>query len=309
MRFPVLLILLSFTLSGCLGFFEKPTSTRGLTSEELAEQQREAEAADALNEAMQLFHDGEYLDALAAQELLDKAISLDPTLTTALYQRAILYLKQRDREAAYVDLQQLVRIAPDHVEGQYALGFILFHQAKYTDAMKAFDRALANDGSLAQAYALRGAARGKLGQHDKAVTDLTKAIARNPAHREAYYNRGIIQLRTGDAKAAIHDLTQALSLDANSVDTLHARAEAYIKLKDYDRAVDDYTRAMAIDPQDSRTLGLLAEVYGAAGHYREAESAAHKAMLTARENGDMQSSQRYADMADSFAGMTENPTP
>lgn len=79
-------------LGGCFGSYG--TGGRpGLTAQEAENQHREAEAADFLDKAMQLYHDGEYLEEEAALSYLDEAIKLDPTLVTALYQRAILLLE------------------------------------------------------------------------------------------------------------------------------------------------------------------------------------------------------------------------
>lgn len=310
MRFPVLLVILSLTLSGCFGLFENAPVGRALTPEEIAAQQREAEAANALGMAMQMFYGGEYLDNQAAREYLDRAIELDPTLTAAWYQRATLNERMNRREEALADVRQVIRLDPHHAKGQNLYGFLLFQRAQYQEAIKALTRSLAGDDSQADAYSLRGAAHSKLGDTGAAIRDFSEAIARNPAYREAYYNRGLMYALQRENQAALHDLTQALSLDASRAETYLARAAVYTDLKQFDRAIADYTQAIVLDPDDSRIVGLLAETYAADGKYREAESAAHRAMLVARRAGDLVSSRKHADRADAFARMSASePAP
>jgi tetratricopeptide (TPR) repeat protein len=307
MRFPVLLMILSMLLSGCFGFFETPVVRRGLTNEEIVTQQQEAEAAESLVQAVQLYHNGGYLDEQAVQELLDKAVELDPTLTDAWYQRAVLFLQQKKWNEAYSDLKEVIRLDPKHERAQHAYGFILFHRGAYRDSITAFDAALAGNNFMPHTWALRGAAYAQLGKNQEALRNLTEAIAYNPAHRDAYYNRGLVYARLGDYEAAIHDLTQALTLDANAVDTLKARALIYVKIKQYERAFADYNRAIVLNPNSSQIASLLAEAYGAAGKYGEAEGAAHRAMLLARDEGNDAASKQYADRADAFAAMGKTP--
>lgn len=305
MRFPVLVIILSFLLSGCLGFFDKSAPRRSLTPDEIATQQREAEGADALVQAMQLQYDGDFLDEDAAEELLDKAVSLDPDLTGAWFQRAILRMKQGRVDEAYSDLEQVLRIEPNHPRALYGKGYVQFKRAEYDKAIRSFDKALRYDDSLTQAYGLRGAAYSRLGNNEQALSDFTQTIGRSPANRQAYYNRGIIHAAMGEYDLALHDLTQAVSLDLYAVDALLARAKVYVNLDQMDEAIGDYHQAIAVDPGNDLILERLAATYAVAGLYREAEATAHRAMVLARTRGDLETSRTYADQADAYAAKGE----
>jgi Flp pilus assembly protein TadD len=64
-------------------------------------------------------------------------------------------------------------------------------------------------------YCNRGAAYGRKGNHEKAISDFTEAIQLDPTYALAYYNRGAAYLRTGNRAKADADLATARWLKGN----------------------------------------------------------------------------------------------
>lgn len=82
----------------------------------------------------------------------------------------------------------------------------------------------------AETYYIRGLAHSKKGELDKAIENYTKAIELKPDYADAYYNRGGTWLRIGEREKAKSDLATARNL---GVDVLIAIDRI---LRDYDRA-------------------------------------------------------------------------
>lgn len=288
-------------LSGCVGTFSSGADRVSLTQEQIEAQEREASASAALSRAMQMHHDGAFLDDDAAMEYLNEALELDPNLSEARYQRALLRMKHGDRQGAEADVRAVLDAKPDHVPAIYAFGSIAFQKGEYIEAAKAFSRVLELDDSITEAYAMRGASYLKLRRPEDAIHDFTETLARNPAHRNAYYNRAMANVLLGNDEQAEEDLTDAMSLNSQSYETLTARGAVYMRLGEYARAARDYGRAIALDPNDPMLHAFQARAYGEDGRYGEAEDAAYKAYLLARSQGDFDSAEAYRDMMDEFA--------
>ena len=100
----------------------------------------------------------------------------------------------------------------------YKRGMLRFKQNNYRGAIADFDRALALNPELAEAYYYRAFAFGKLEEYQLAIDNLDRALKIKPLWPEAYNNRGNI----------------------------------YYKLKEYEKAIADYQRSLSIEPQFDR---------------------------------------------------------
>jgi tetratricopeptide (TPR) repeat protein len=65
------------------------------------------------------------------------------------------------------------------------------------------------------AYNNRGVAYNGLGDHDRAIEDLTEAIILNPEYAMAYFNRGLAYKAKGDNGSALADFNKACESGLN----------------------------------------------------------------------------------------------
>ena len=84
--------------------------------------------------------------------------------------------------------------------------------------------------ACANTYYSQGLVHSKNGELDKAIKNYTKAIALKPDYAEAYYNRGGAFLRLGEREKAKSDLAIARKLGSDAITALDKI------LQDYDRA-------------------------------------------------------------------------
>ena len=88
-----------------------------------------------------------------------------------------------------------------------------------------------------------------MGNHDKALADLTQAIKLHPDRAEVYIRRGDIYLQRRDLDAAISDYTQAIRLKSDDISIYQAylyRGMAYTLKGDMKRAEADRAKAKAL---------------------------------------------------------------
>ncbi|HKI80438.1 MAG TPA: tetratricopeptide repeat protein, partial [Pseudodesulfovibrio sp.] len=287
---------------GCAGK-QTPPAPRP-SPEELAAQRRDARAAEALTEAMQLQHDGGFLDEDTAFDYLNQALSLNPDLANARYYRAtILFSKGRTNEAL-ADVNRAIKLKPDHVQAHYTRGSILLSLGRSREVAWDFTEVIRHDPSIAEAFVRRGLCYMRLHREDEAIEDFGSALAINPANLEANYNRGMVYLGRHEYDAALSDLSQAYILDSDNVRLLTARAQTLFKLGRFKVAARDYRRATQLEPGQSALFGLLAEALAGAGEMDDAIEAAEKALAMARARGDDFLAAQYMDQVRQYRDKT-----
>ena len=156
---------------------------------------------------------GDYLDAI---ECYNKALNLNPRMTTAYFNRGICYSAAGELDQAITDYSRAIELTPED----------------------------------ADAYFQRGYAYGELGEYELAIQDCTKAIELNPENADAYFCRGYAHSNQGNYGLAIQDFSQSIDLDPEDADTYFQRGFIYNKQGDYASAIRAYTKVIELDPDD-----------------------------------------------------------
>ncbi len=95
-------------------------------------------------------------------------------------------------------------------------GVVHLSHARARPAIEDFDKAIAMDGQIADAYTNRGTALLLMKEFDQARADIDKGLALGSGEpQRAYYNRGMADDHLGDNKAAYFDFMRAATLDPN----------------------------------------------------------------------------------------------
>lgn len=103
----------------------------------------------------------------------------------------------------------------------YLEGNNLFEDGHYERALQKYDEALNEDRN--HIHAMRGRAQSlmQLGQSTQALTAFNTAIALTPEFGATYANRGVLHDRMGRYEKAIEDYERALALDPELVEGPH----------------------------------------------------------------------------------------
>lgn len=148
------------------------------------------------------------------------------------------------------------RIGP---KGHMRLGKVNMKKSRYTRAIRHFSALLKADGSLKEAYLLRGRCFDQIGRPNMAVKDYTKYISANPKDHRGYELRADAYNFNLDFQRAIQDYNRALALAPDSVDPLIGRGLAHMGLENYKAAIGDYRKALkrrGATPEVVSNLGL-----------------------------------------------------
>ena len=175
-------------------------------------------------------------DLLEAIDLLNQAVSRDPTFFQAYCQLAwvhdVLYFLGYDRTSARLAqaeaaIQAAFRLRPD-----------------------------AGEAHLARAENFY---RGYL-DYDNALTELEVARQTLPNDPRIFELMGLIQRRSGRWGESTHNLEHAVDLDPRNVFTLLAIADSYRDLRRYAEAASAYDRVLGITPDALKTKAARALV-------------------------------------------------
>lgn len=122
------------------------------------------------------------------------------------------------------------------------------------DQIRQCDKALAEEGLVQEdvvaTHINRGVLRLRLGNIDDAISDFDRALALDPNMPEAYLNKGSALMRSGQANAAVPLFSKALeNRTRKPAFAYYGRGVAHEELGNIKSAYLDYRRASAADPK------------------------------------------------------------
>ncbi len=157
-------------------------------------------------------------------------------------------------------------------------GLKLGMSGNYTDAVKAFSKAIELNPSDAEAYYNRGTAYGMLANTQQAIKDFNKAIELNPQFPVAYYNRGKAYSELGNMQQTIKDYNKAIELNLQDAWAFFGRGVTYAKLGNQQQAVKDYNKAIELNPQNASAYNNRGAAYAKLGNQQQSIKDYNKAI-------------------------------
>jgi tetratricopeptide (TPR) repeat protein len=208
---------------------------------------------------------------------------LKSLLASSHFAQGSQLLDKGQNEAAVKHLEAAAALAPDDVEAQLNLGRALHNLLRHTEALAAFDKALALDPSLPLVHFHRGLSLYSLGEFDASAKELAKEIERNPDYPPAHLVRGLSLLATADWSGALADLEIAATKMPDSAKAQYSRARALVQLGKIAEAEEGLRKAAALEPGDPAPLNTLVTVLMRLGRTEEARRLAARAAEVARD--------------------------
>jgi len=141
---------------------------------------REAQSATAHGQA--LAHAGNTEDALAE---FDRAITLDPHNSDALYHRGLIYQGQKQHELAIDDFTAANGLTPQRAEPLLGRAISYLALDKTNEAAADLDEAAQSDPQNIQIWMSRGLAYERLGDKAKAALSYGRAVSLRPKDEAA----------------------------------------------------------------------------------------------------------------------------
>ena len=193
---------------------------------------------------------GESLEA--ALDLALTATTNSPAFGFAWARTAELEFSFGRAAAAQAALDRALELAPLHAQALALQGFTLTARNRTRDALPWFNRAIAADGSLANAWLGRGLSRIRLGDLDAGREDLLVAAALEPRRAELRNYLGKAFAEDDQPVLAAKEVALAQELDPNDPNTWLYSALLHQQNNEINAAIRDLEKSQ--DLNDNRSL-------------------------------------------------------
>ena len=149
--------------------------------------------------------------------------------------------------------KQPAMIADDYLK----LGEKQFSEGQYNQALANFEKAIALNSGLSEAWFKRGNVFVKLQRYPDALAAYDRAIAINSDRFEYWFNRGNVFVRLQRYSEALASYDKALSLKPDYVEIWLNRGILLRKLQRYNEALASYQQALLVQPENVDILHNL----------------------------------------------------
>jgi tetratricopeptide (TPR) repeat protein len=193
----------------------------------------------------------------------NKAIELDPNLTTAYNNRGNFKYESGDNQGALADCNKAIELDPNLTTAYNNRGNVKSKLGDNQGALADFNKAIKLDSNRTYAYANRGNVKYELGDKQGALADFNKAIELDPNFARAYNNHGNFKYELGDQQGALADYNKAIELDPNFTCVYFNRGIVKSELGDNQGALADYNKAAQLYQEEGqaeeyeRTLRII----------------------------------------------------
>ncbi|NQD71915.1 hypothetical protein HP439_14405 [Sphingobacterium shayense] len=171
--------------------------------------------------------------------------------SSLLYQRGVLYIRILRYDLAYIDLQKVISLKPDHAYARLFLGTIYEGIKEYELASDYYNQAILLRPDDDVVYQQRAAFYVARKDWRCALDDYDRCIDLNSKEANYYIDRSFIYEEIGNLDAALSDTSEAVLLDPlNSSIYLH-RSDIKKQLGDHIGAENDRQISEKLD-QDNR---------------------------------------------------------
>ena len=152
-------------------------------------------------------------------------------------------------------------------QAHYTLGTAYLNEKQYTEAIAAFQKAIALDADFAEAHGQLGLAYFELDRFDEAGAAAKEAIRVNPNYQPAlkildelkqeHYDSGIAFLTEEEYEGALAAFKAAIEIDAGFIEAHHAQGLAYLGTGKLDMAKQMAEAALRLDANYEPAQTLL----------------------------------------------------
>ena len=200
-------------------------------------------------EAYQLYLKGRYYWGKRTQESLEKS--------KEYFDQAIQ--KDPNYAQAYVGLADYYNVVSDYSP--------IPDSEAGPKSRAAAEKALAIDGSLAEAHTALAGAHWSLQEYADAEREFRRALELNPNYANAHHWYGLFLSWDARPTEAISHLRRAVELDPLNMQYNTNLGQAFGNARQYDASVEQLKKTLEMDPNYPQTLGQLSQEYFEMGKY------------------------------------------
>lgn len=189
---------------------------------------------------------------------IDNSLNEDPI--DASYMHLIAANKKMeagDLDEAFDEVNKAIMLYSNESLAYFLRGLLFQTTGLPEEALKDYDRTITLGGFI-EAYGSRGEIHFQNNEFEKAIADLDVIFNDSPDKTELiarhYAIRGVAFLKLGENEKAISDLTKAIELDPQDADFFRDRAAAFQAIDNFDAAIADLETVIEIsDNEEQKT--------------------------------------------------------
>ena len=227
-------------------------------------------------EAMEWFRKGEDLVGTSEQfsprqaEYFERAVQLSPNFAAARYNLALVYFKLNQMDRALVQLEALVKLAPDDVGGYLLRGRLRKSRGEWDGAASDFGQVVRLQPDHHRAWALLGEVRYEQGHFSEALPALQQVLQLHPDSLEAHFDLAITFYQLGRLEEAAHHGEEFLRHFPDDFDTHYLLGAVYLRRGDRNRSLEHWSKAEVLRPDHADLRLELGRLYLDLGQMEEA---------------------------------------
>lgn len=209
----------------------------------------------------EVYEAGGYLEN--AIPAMRRAIAKEPKNDFYRSRYGLLLVNSKAPAAALVRIEEALKEFPDSASLWFALGIAQFDNNKIPEAGRAFEKALSIDAKLVPVLAYLGAVFVEQARYAEAVRIYEQAIALNAEVALLHYLLGdtLLKMTDVDDRRVEAALKRAAELDANLTSAHLTLGRLYVRQSRWTEAAASFERAAKLEPDRAETHYQLGRVY------------------------------------------------
>ena len=177
-------------------------------------------------------------------EFASKAVELDDSIPQIYLTRSILYLAQRQHQAALEAAQRTIEVHPNYVDGYATSAFISSYSGSFENGLEAVDQAIRiNPRGTGVYLSIKGRILFLMKRYDEALPLFEEALERNPAFDRAHLHLAATYAQLGQIEDAEWSVEEALAIHPDITLAKERRESIYLHESDLEHYVDALRKA------------------------------------------------------------------
>jgi tetratricopeptide (TPR) repeat protein len=214
----------------------------------------------------------------AALECYLRAVAGNPRHRQGLFRAAIAHAHEGRFDESAGLLTRCLEAWPKFQDAAKALGGVRLSQARFEDAIAAFEKASEIGPPSAAVYCDQGTAHAALNQLERAGACFSEAAQLKPDYAEAHNKWGNLFRIQGRLDDAILSYKRAIRADRKHAQARYNLGSALQVQENFPKALDAYEHALALDPAIPGAENNMGLVLKALGRVVEASAAFRRAL-------------------------------
>ncbi len=170
-----------------------------------------------------------------------------------------------------------------NIEKELDAADLMVSAQNFTKAISIYNQIIEKNAYCDEAYLMRGALYGELGQIEKAIKDVQTAIDIDPEYEGSYLTLAMLYKSHGEPEKAISSYQRAIDINNNNKEAIQNIVNLHVALADQqltghlaDKAVENYRYALKYLPDNLHLLYKLAFALSRTGEFKSATAYAEK---------------------------------